>query len=701
MKTLVASAYVALGTTLLGLSASQSAEPPRPLYQKLPVVPRDRGLGTLSIDAHILLKPETGAAPSTSVADAKEKFDARAAEAIRYTVDHRDRFLRAKDPQGKPIGDPTGSNNELDFGLALLAMMAYQDYFNDTATAHGADFRKDVNTMLWGQVPGTKGSSIEGHDVYVPGTKILVKRVDRHGEYDVLLQSYVPLYYKYYDALDPKVRKKLIDELLNIKGAYDGDAYDSYRYISPPIVIPVPFFPYVIPVVVNLRIPGTENHIFIIETARYLTNQLLFQQTWDPQYDNNHNGGEGKPPLVDVFLRMLQKVLISDFEEYNSRPYQNYTMVALLNLATYSYDDRVTLAARMALDYVSAKVAVSTCDLRRSTPLRRRNEPDYYGPDSKLIHGVDVDPQTYFYAGLAGTTAIWGGYVDSSAAYAIVHAGLRDYRVPDSTLDLFINPWKYYQRFHHAALTVRGDAHQFVDELYVRSPGYLISAGGNPTDYSGVANIYVDGINMSSPGDDPDRGLAVPITVIPALSADSVTRNTLGNIIQLGKFGTDVATRRNMGVAQDFACGYFTYVPPVYSGSYLGRPVNETVIVKPPHWTFIDHSNGGTGYYLAIYRFDGDAEGSGFVEIFDVASLPVVTFQDFVNGGHGVTGVWTRYGSNPGWTVPGENSYITQTGQSIRYRISGATSEIISTSAAPGNAWPLHHDQFLYGTIIP
>ena len=133
-------------------------------------------------------------------------------------------------------------------------------------------------------------------------------------------------------------------------------------------------------------------------------------------------------------------------------------MAALLNLATYAYDDRVRLDARMVLDYLSAKVAVSSCDLRRAPPFRRRNELQHYGPvfqaeggsflglpldnyfnDTDTSTLYEADPQTGFYAVLAGNTATFGSAMDPHFATEMMQAGLSDYRVPPSILDLFVN----------------------------------------------------------------------------------------------------------------------------------------------------------------------------------------------------------------------------------------------------------------------
>ena len=94
--------------------------------------------------------------------------------------------------------------------------------------------------------------------------------------------------------------------------------------------------------------------------SRDLTNQLWYQLTHDQQYDNNRNSDDDdNPPLADWILQRLQTILKEDFVEYDSRNYEDYSLPAD-EPRQLLYDDRVRLAARMVLDYVSAKVAVSS-----------------------------------------------------------------------------------------------------------------------------------------------------------------------------------------------------------------------------------------------------------------------------------------------------------------------------------------------------
>ena len=63
--------------------------------------------------------------------------------------------------------------------------------------------------------------------------------------------------------------------------------------------------------------------------ARYLANQLLLtRDPNNPSYDNSKNG------LRARLRSRLAEFLRDDFIEYNSHNYQDFTMTALLNLAS-------------------------------------------------------------------------------------------------------------------------------------------------------------------------------------------------------------------------------------------------------------------------------------------------------------------------------------------------------------------------------
>jgi hypothetical protein len=677
MKRLRESVFAVVAFTALGLSALRAADAPRPLYNNSKPAKQSPASFT-SLGSVIDLRDVP---PATNVDDANSRLDARAAAAVlSWSISNR----------GMLALNRGGFKNEMDFALAILCMFSHADYFNDTLdgvqSGKGGFYRRVVNARIRKESPGTTGSSIDRDGV----GPLLPNGIHIHAEYDELLTAYVTLYYKYYDALDPDVRELIFSTLLSERGQYNEDEQFSFKVSTP--------------VGKALTIPETENHRLMTQAAKYLTNQLYYQKSVSEgspdhhNFDNNRNGEGHNPPMVDVILEMLHACLTRDFIEYNARPYQSYTMTALLNLASYAYDDRVKLAARMVLDYISAKVAVSSINLRRSSPFRRRNEDEHWGPaisggflGSLLVFQkpnaspnkdpYGPDPQTAFFSMLTGNTGILfseadplpggapKGFAPDSFTWGMVHAALSDYRVPPSIHDLFFSGSpnrRFYQAFRHSSF-----------ELYASSPSYLISAGGIPTDYAYRASAFSGLAHIK--GDEADLGVALPTTFIPDSTSAGASGNaiTLDHMIQFGKVGTGADSGIvHLCVAPDFACGGPIHVPDEF----------ERDPKRDGNWTFVNRGSDGAkpGYYLAIFRVrNAQGEDWGFLEAYDtwlnggLSRFNFLEFQQAVKR------------ANPSMQLQfGEgqvNTYITQSGQHIQFKLN-KNSSIVSTTADHGLA---------------
>lgn len=514
--------------------------------------------------------------PVQTVAESQDQFDRRTAAAI---------LFHACQPLPHTI-----FRNEGNYGVIALAKLAYPDYFDsDRLPGQTRPVREEVITSLrWQEVGSKAGTSQEG----IP---------KRTGEYDVALTMLTAIVYRHYEDLPPDVQNHLIHGLLNKNGPFDP--YDA-----------LPFHP--------LPVPETENHLLMIEVARYLTNQVLHRRDLDPAFDNEHNY------LDDWMLDALRRFLVSDFVEYNARPYQDYTLSALLNLYSYTSDRhpssaRVKTAARMVLDYVFAKAAISSNDSRRCAPYRRK--ATYDSADFVDEH---YDPMNAFTMLLAGTTGVAfadsptgkpKGWLPGNHAWEWQWAGLSDYRIPELVLDLMIDRThrRFLQKLHHSS-----------EEVYASSPSYLISAGGSPSPHAYVEDLSGgDGF-----GSDDDRGRVVPTTLIP--TGQFTSRN---DVIRFE--GAPARTEHwNLGVTHDFACGLNPVIPEAYRSVALGvdgegnRRLHDLGTMP---WIFIDQGKPTTGvyasrergYFVAIYR----QEDFGFLEAFDVSLHPDVTFDGFVN----------------------------------------------------------------------
>ncbi|HWZ43537.1 MAG TPA: CVNH domain-containing protein [Candidatus Saccharimonadales bacterium] len=543
-------------------------------------------------------------APAKSVADSKTTFDDRAAAALMYNA--------------CALLPHSAYRHEENYGLFLWAKLAYADYFqSDHCPGRDVKNRDEALQSLMRQHVESKTGTT--HD----------SKPFRTGEYDVFLTSLLPMVYKYGRVLPPAAVDHIVDELLNQRGPLDSGQLDVFGLV-----------------------PESENHVMNIETARYLTNQWVFTRTADPQFDNSRNG------MDDWMLHHLQEFLKTDFIEYNARPYQDYSITALLNLYSFTSAQnpssrRVKMAAEMVLDYLMAKAAVSMNDSRRLAPFRRR--VDHNGPD---MLSVQTDPQTAFSMMFAGTTEILNEFVVSKFApnnfgWEMQFAGVDDYRVPDPILDLMIerSHRSFFQRLHH-----------YADEAYAGSPSYLLSAGGHYATFAyrfaGVA------------GDHDDIGLALPTTLLP-----DGRFHLLSDLIRF-EGDSDDAKRSNMCVTRDFACGLKPQVPDRYGANCMSTQ---------GRFTFVNQSGAcpsgrpGTGYYVAIYR-DQDL---GFLEAFDTALDPSVTFEQFQ------AGVMRRNGAAQ-FNRTGQNTYIKSNNEKVVF-------ELIPNSKVIG---PPDTPFFASGTVI-
>ncbi|MEO3809478.1 hypothetical protein ABGB17_10810 [Sphaerisporangium sp. B11E5] len=393
----------------------------------------------------------------------------------------------------------------------------------------------------------------------------------REGEYDVALKGYVLMYYAFEGLLDPDVRYRLL-RLLNKRGGHNtGD--DT--------------------ICGALKVDESENHRLLIETSRYLTNQLLARTDKSARYDNERNG------MNTFMLKWLQSFLKNDFIEYNARPYQRYSLAAIQNLYDLAEDKRVKLAAQMVLDYVSAKYAVSANDGRRDSPFRRLKtdwHPDLFHSQSDALRDRML---AYF-----GPTAVMSeldppGFVPASSAGELLLAGISQYRPPDLIADLVLNHdhRNFFQRFSHAGI-----------EAYSATPDFLITAGGVPSPPA---------YKVLGRGRGVDSGTVVPTTLMPT-----------GHLVSTEQM-IRIATFLGTGcVAPGFACGAGVVIP----GHYLRADRPQCWITKG-QWVFVDAATAactGTdrGFYVAARKSADDKE-IAFFEAVPKAAIAGVPLADF------------------------------------------------------------------------
>lgn len=590
---------------------------------------------------------------NSTVEEAVLRFDRRAAAAV-----HAD--FSAQGPLVETLEYPNAPA-VTQVKARCLSLLALADYFE---VPDPRAMLTQVSDAIVSATPGWCGTFGPGVDSLtdlidlekevgefvggLAGIDIELDSAVTEGNYDMVQMHLLQMAYRYYDRLTEQAREHLIGSLL-AQGRVHRPGVDDHLTNGP---VPNDYSRagVVTPGGAKIRIGETENHILMIQTARYLTNQLLYQREQNPVYDNRRNGLEDSPSCIALLLSLLRNILVDDFSEYNAKNYQTHTRYALLNLQSYAYDHEVRLAARMVLDYVSALMAVSSNDLRRMAPFRRLNENAHVARDSRgfmttsLIDATGgADPSCQHFAMLAGNTRIyerqsWLIKTDEKNGNDAVMYALSDYRLPRSIHDLFLSDShrRYFQRLHRVRqedveLTGRTADNQ---EIYAGSPSYLITAGGAFAPWA----IDPGPVSLSKKlrtKNDQQLGVALPSSFIPTSRTDCGDLTQASDLIQFGRF-SDVAGVYNYGVAPDFVCGYQCNMP-AWVETAIARD-SDPVFGK---FEFVNCGSGGSGRASGDPTASGADSGPGFylaflrtgdltiMEAFDTWLHPSLSFEQF------------------------------------------------------------------------
>ena len=284
-------------------------------------------------------------------------------------------------------------------------------------------------------------------------------------DYDMAVKGLMVLLYRYRQQLGPDLVAYIMNDLL-----------PDYLVGGHPPEIEIVEFTFL-----NLDGPETENHLLMIESSRYLINQLRNDQAPDPKFDNRANG------LTTYLLESMQTFLRHDFLEFNSRPYARLALHAMFNLHDFARDPVIQSAARMVLDYTMTKFALSTSRGRRVTPFRRQQHRINHQANLRNdLYSSAADQVTGYF--LASTGLLDGAgkparFPDAQDFTGLLGA-LSDYRPPPATYTLAMkqdNPPSLH-RFYHGIRPRLASAPEDAEaglEIYYHSPSFLISAGGS------------------------------------------------------------------------------------------------------------------------------------------------------------------------------------------------------------------------------
>jgi hypothetical protein len=360
-------------------------------------------------------------------------------------------------------------------------------------------------------------------------------------------------------------------------------------------------------------------------------------------------------------LRHLSQFTRYDFQEYNSRHYQTYSFMALQNLYEFSEDARVRTAAWNILDYLAAKFAVSSANMRRLPPFRRngeyRDDWGLYNPDGAAIRMLAMTGNADFLRGYQHPM-VWDFGVGIG-----LPALAGSYRLPDVVGEKIFatDDNAHFERFAYDGL-----------ELYARRPEFLISAGG----------IYTK-IQKWIPFEMPNDGYVMPTTLIPGAGLETDAHQ----LIRIE--GHQNRTRRtNTCVAPDFACGLNPVVP---------SSLPAACVRKDGPWTFVNYTAPDCpldyGFYAAVYSAPCDSQacrkGAGSYGFFEATPARGLGFEDFVSS------TLVRNGSMQ-YSSLGAHHYVTTAGRDIEFEVmppNSRTWPIVSLDGVDQNqvtrSWPL------------
>lgn len=279
-----------------------------------------------------------------------------------------------------------------------------------------------LNTAPWGKV----GSKWGLHD---------------KGDYDFTLAALVPILFQFGD--DPTLLyPETVDHLVNILLTEDG----GEPQLSVPNTLGL--------------VRDTENHLLMTEGSRYLKNRWMsLHGNSDTKYDNVANG------LESWLLNHLKELNEKGLYEFNSIPYEGYTITALLNLEAFGSSE-VRESARKLLDRLNWEYGVGSLGFRQFAPFRRQRR---HAGDTAL----DADYHTALMKSWLSLSPLSpaGLKVKGGGWHHALWACWSPYRLPDQTAQWTLEkPREYFVRIGHGP--------DSSPEIYSGGPGYLFTAGG-------------------------------------------------------------------------------------------------------------------------------------------------------------------------------------------------------------------------------
>jgi Jacalin-like lectin domain len=578
----------------------------------------------------------TGIPVATTIQESKDRFQDRQLRVLEWFANSNLPLDKDEDvdPNNNPFLDTRGDMRALtDWATARILL--------DMNTTLAATIFLDPRTAPLGEV----GTSINPSDD--------TTSCHRRGDYDFALMNLLRLVYvarDYPGRFSNAAVETIIRRMLTVTG---NDHSNTYKLSCGRFL--------------NIDLQDTENHVLMIQVAQYLTNQLfaeLPEHENNDVYDNEKNGNNVW--MLDYLATFMRDL----FYEYNSRPYQGYSLLAMQLLHSCAQDSRVSLAAEMILDLVSGWSGLQSNKLRRFQPFRR--QPDYIVPPDigrrKGWFSWSGDAEAERLALLVGNY----GHLEQlnyqlppgdGLRHFILSAATNSYRMHDVLLDLAIRQDATSPRFFMAS-------HDAV-EIYASSGSALITAGGIFQEGVPFGLAEQNALVMQLVGkvingvSDAEAGWAQPTTVIP-------TNESSANILDMIRFDghQDLKLRENLCVAPGFACGLSPQL-----GNVLG-PVEANCRdddeIQYRHWRFFDFTKPECplpyDFHMALHEHPCDtpscteAAATGTFGLLELADTSTMSFDDFKQA------VLTN-NPQPFSSSQGANTYTTVLGHVVEFEV--------------------------------
>lgn len=329
--------------------------------------------------------------------------------------------------------------------------------------------------------------------------------------------------------------------------------------MASPIMDEVPFF----------RIPESENHLLMIESSRYLTNQFMLEH-YLQQHPNKAKAVAEQKEVEDWLLEKMRRIVQYDFEEYNARPYQRYSLNSILNLYDFATHPKMREAAKAVLEMADAKFAAGSNRGRRFSPLQRLAECDGTGENEKQearkLYNLAAcnDHQISRFMALTGQVQLLPlviGQQDVRIGKHELPAGNSDlvntmtstYRLRPEILEMAVGKkgeWSETTQKLEEVLresTLQIVHHQGV-EVYYSTPSFLLSAGGIQTPAKNtVLGVFSNAL---------DKGIAMESVFIPTAGG-----LTLDDLIRFKGTGIQDNRSPNTCVHRNVMCGVNLEIP--------------------------------------------------------------------------------------------------------------------------------------------